>query len=159
MSGKNQQGKMDVTQKNGTAVFNAPLHKHSAEAKTPSNLPSTINAGMCTSSNPIAAILTNSFLDFSSSNGTDLRKAGVGPGQRYCLEASSWKSAADKGIGEVPKVKLESTHESALKSVGLDTLKKWAAEQENQGHVIRPGQGKGGFVRESDQIGGKEPRA
>jgi uncharacterized protein (DUF2237 family) len=112
---------------------------------------------MCTSSNPIAAILTNGFLDFSSSNGTDLRKAGVGPGQRFCLEASTWKRAADKGIGEVPKVKLESTHESALKSVDLNTLKKWAVEQENQGHVIQPGEGR--FVRESDQIGGKEPRA
>ncbi|KAL1794268.1 hypothetical protein ACET3X_007689 [Alternaria dauci] len=156
MSGKNEQGKMDVTQKN---VLNAPLHKHSSEAKAPSNLPSSVNAGMCTSKNPIAAILTNGFLDFSSSNGIDLRKAGVGPGQRFCLEASTWKSAADKGIGEVPRVKLEATHQGALKSVDLNTLKKWAAEQDNQGQVVLPGEGKERFARESSQIGGKEPRA
>jgi uncharacterized protein (DUF2237 family) len=114
---------------------------------------------MCTSKNPIAAILTNAFLDFSSSNGTDLRKAGVGPGQRFCLEASTWKSAADKGIKEVPRVKLESTHEGALKSVDLNTLKRWAAEQENQGKVVRPGESKESFARESSEIGGKEPKA
>jgi uncharacterized protein (DUF2237 family) len=114
---------------------------------------------MCTSNNPIAAILTNSFLDFSSSNGTDLRKAGVGPGQRFCLEASTWKSAADKGIGEVPRVKLEATHEGALKSVDLNTLKKWAAEQDNQGKVVRPGEDKESWARESKDIGGKEPKS
>ncbi|KAG9186141.1 hypothetical protein G6011_02697 [Alternaria panax] len=156
MSGKNEQGKMDVTQKN---VFNAPLHKHSSEAKAPSNLPSSINAGMCTSKNPLAVILTNAFLDFSSSNGTDLRKAGIGPGQRFCLEASMWKTAVDKRIGEVPRVKLEATHEGALKSVDLNTLKKWAAEQDNQDKTVLPSKSKDRFVRESSEIGGKEPRA
>ncbi|KAL7770696.1 hypothetical protein CFE70_000634 [Pyrenophora teres f. teres 0-1] len=126
MSGKNMQGMMDVKQKN---VLDAPLHKHSSEASAPSSLPPSIHAGICTDRNPIAAILTNSFLDFASSNGTDLRKAGVGPDQRYCLDASTWKKAADKG-GEVPRVKLEATHKGALDKVELETLKKWAAGQD-----------------------------
>jgi hypothetical protein len=103
--------------------------------------------------------LQTAFLDFSSSNGTDLRKAGVGPGQRFCLEASTWKSAADKGIEEVPKVKLEATHEGALKSLDLNTLKKWAAAQESQDKTVLPGENKESWARESKDIGGKEPRA
>ncbi|XP_014552823.1 hypothetical protein COCVIDRAFT_19169 [Bipolaris victoriae FI3] len=161
MSGKNEQGFIDVKQRN---VLNAPLHKHSSERNAPSSssLPPSLHAGMCNSSNPIAAVLTNAFLDFSSSTGTDLRKAGVGPGQRFCLEASMWKSAAEKGIGDVPRVKLESTHIKALNSVGLDVLKKWAAEPETesaQDKVVRPGEGRERWARESRDIGAKDPRS
>ncbi|OAL01028.1 hypothetical protein IQ06DRAFT_304726 [Phaeosphaeriaceae sp. SRC1lsM3a] len=114
---------------------------------------------MCTTSNPIAAVLTSAFIDSLASHGTDLRKAGVGPGQRYCIEASSWKSMADQGGEGVPRVKLESSHESALKSVDMDMLKKFAAGQDNESKhgAERPGAGK--FVRESKEIGGKEPKA
>ncbi|CAO2654036.1 Nn.00g107690.m01.CDS01 [Neocucurbitaria sp. VM-36] len=157
MSMKNEQGSMDVTQKN---VLNAPLHKHSSESTAPRNLPSSLHAGMCTSTHPIAATLTSSFLDFSASNGTDLRKSGVGSGSRFCISASQWKSAIDKGIEEVPRVKLESTHQGALESVGLEVLKKWAAEADNgKGRVVRPGEGGERWARESGEIGGKEPRA
>jgi uncharacterized protein (DUF2237 family) len=164
---------MDVTQKNGAhpqyqnsaisqltqPVLNAPLHKHSSEATSPKNLPSHISAGMCSPSSPIAAILTNAFLDFSSSNGTDLRKSGVASGQRFCLSASTWKNAADKGIGEVPKVKLESTHKSALEKVDLGFLKKHAAEMENEVSAVLPGSGKESWARDSSDIGAKEPRS
>jgi hypothetical protein len=119
---------------------------------------------MCTSSNPIAAVLTNAFLDLTARNGTDLRKAGVGPGQRFCIDASSWKQLADKGGDDVPKVKLESTHEGALKSVGLDILKKWSQAPDVQNKTILPkgdqgSEGKEGGVRESSEIGGKEPKS
>jgi uncharacterized protein (DUF2237 family) len=140
-------------------VLNAPLHKLSSEATSPKNLPSFVSAGICSSSNPIAAILTNAFLDLSSSNGTDLRKAGVGPGQRLCLEASTWKNAADKGIGEVPTVKLECTHKSALDKVDLKFLKKYAAAQENEVSAVYPGEGKESWARESNNIGAKDPRS
>lgn len=169
---------MDVKTKNGTSiraslvhlniiqeqsntfpVFNAPLHKHSVESTGSKSIPSSLHAGYCNSANPIAATLTNSFLDLLSSNGTDLRKAGVGPGSRYCVEASTWKKAADKGK-DVPQVKLECTHEAALKSVGLETLKKYTAGQDvSSKSAIMPKEGKEGFVRESSEIGGKEPRA
>jgi hypothetical protein len=118
---------------------------------------------MCTSSTPIAAVLTDAFLDFTASTGTDLRKAGVGPGQRFCVDASTWKKVADKG-NDVPRVKLESTHQGALESVGLDTLKKWAQKADIDNKTILPkgdqgSEGKEGGVREARSIGGKEPKA
>ncbi|PZC92602.1 hypothetical protein A1F96_07618 [Pyrenophora tritici-repentis] len=174
MSAKNMQGLMDVKQRNGKpspssrtttqpiliphTVLDAPLHKHSSEASAPFSLPSSIHAGMCTDRNPIAAILTNSFLDLAPSNGTDLRKAGVGPDQRYCLDASTWKKAADNG-GEVPRVKLEATHKGALDKVELETLKKWAAGQDKDRGVVWPSEGKESWARESGDIGAKEPRS
>ncbi|KAF2822983.1 hypothetical protein CC86DRAFT_448075 [Ophiobolus disseminans] len=158
MSQTNEQGSMDVKTKN---VFNAPLYKHSTSSSAPKSLPKSLVAGFCTSSNPIAAQLTNAFLDYSTSNGIDLRKAGVGPGQHFCLEASAWKGLADKGGDDVPRVKLESTHEAALESVDLKLLKRFAADQDNQSvhGAVRPKDGKGSWVRESKEIGGKEPRA
>lgn len=153
---KNEQGSMDVKQKN---VLNAPLHKHSSEPTAPKGLPNTLHAGMCTPSNPIAATLTAAFLDFSASNGTDLRECGVQPGTRFCMAASQWKSALDIGIDEVPRVKLESSHEAALKNVDLPTLKKYAAHADNSKDVVLAKEGREEWARESGEIGGKEPRA
>ncbi|KAF1828710.1 hypothetical protein BDW02DRAFT_511622, partial [Decorospora gaudefroyi] len=136
-------------------VLNAPLHKHSTDAPSPSP---ALHAGMCTPTNPIAAILTTAFLDFCASTDTDLRKSGVEPGQRFCLEASAWKRAADQG-GDMPRVKLESTHGSALEKVDLGLLKSWAAPRENGERVVWPKEGGEGWVRESGGIGGVEPRA
>jgi hypothetical protein len=115
---------------------------------------------MCTSSSPLALLLTTSFLDFSASQGSDLR--GSPAGARICADAKLWKRAVDKGIEDVPRVKLEGTHEAALESVGIDVLKKYAAGQDNGGaerRVAKPGQDSRGIVRESQEIGGKEPRA
>ncbi|EOA84562.1 hypothetical protein ACJQWK_07319 [Exserohilum turcicum] len=161
MSGKNEQGFIDVKQKN---VFDAPLHKHSSErTNTPSSsLPPSLHPGMCTPAHPIAAILTNAFLDMCASTGTDLRKAGVGPGQRFCVEARMWKSAADKGVADVPRVKLEATHAAALDSVGMDVLRRWAAEREAEGaqdKVVWPEEGSEPWARSSGDIGAKDPRS
>ena len=72
-----------------------------------------------------------------------------------------WKSAAEKGIEEVPRVKLEATHAKALDSVGLGELKRWAAAQEVDGRDGRVGRAEEGmgWARESGEIGGREPRA
>jgi uncharacterized protein (DUF2237 family) len=55
---------------------------------------------------------------------------GVRPGQRWCVEATRWqetlKHEKEAGV-EVPRVKLECTHESALETVDLEVLKKYAA--------------------------------
>ncbi|KAF2846712.1 hypothetical protein T440DRAFT_540772 [Plenodomus tracheiphilus IPT5] len=150
MSGKNEQGSMDVTQKN---VLKAPLHKLSSPSSTSKTLPSTLHPGLCTPNNPIAAILTAAFLDFA-----DLRKSGVSAGDRFCISAAMWKGAVDKSIKDVPRVKLECTHEKALEMVGLDVLRKWGAEPDVEKKVERAGD-KGGLARESGEIGGKEPRA
>lgn len=130
MSSKNEQGGMDVKQKNGTpvlphcyypysqnTVFNAPLHKHSSESSAPKNLPSSLHAGYCTAANPIGAQLTSAFIRASGLK-------DVSAGQRFCVSAASWKKVADKGE-DVPGVTLASSHVGALDSVGLDVLKKW----------------------------------
>ena len=123
------------------------------------SLPKTLHAGQCTPSHPLAAILTASFLDFSAAQGTDMRKKGIEAGTRYCMDAKTWKSALDEGIDDLPRVKLECSHQKALDSVGLNVLKKWAAGQDVGGHVVRPGEAGQGLARESKEIGGKEPRA
>lgn len=117
---------------------------------------------MCSSEMPLALSLTSSFLDWSQKQGTDLRKSGIKEGARLCTYVSTWKAAVDKGIDDVPKVKLEATHHHALDSVSLDVLKKYAAEQDNrraESRVVLPKEGKQSIARESKEIGGKEPRA
>jgi hypothetical protein len=168
MSNKNEQGSMDVKQKNGShilptlpqvtsnsfnIVLEKPLHKLSSESTAPKSLPSSMHAGFCNTTNPIAAILTSAFISSLPSS------AGVTVGQRFCVDAKSWKGIADKGGEDVPRVKLEATHEAALKSVGLDVLKKYKAEQDQRrvGGAERPGTG--GLVKDSQEIGGKEPKA
>ncbi|KAL5372571.1 hypothetical protein DPSP01_013406 [Paraphaeosphaeria sporulosa] len=107
MPAKHEQGAIDVKQKN---VLHKPLARLSAPASSSKNLPSTVHAGFCTSGSPIAAILTASFLDFSSKQGLDLRGAGVKEGSRYCIDTALWKKAVDGGIKDV-QVKLEASHE------------------------------------------------
>ncbi|KAF2655670.1 hypothetical protein K491DRAFT_657963 [Lophiostoma macrostomum CBS 122681] len=146
---------MDVKQKN---VWAKPLHQHSSPKSFPSSsLPSTLKIGFCNESSPIAATITNSFLDLISQSGTDLRKQGVGPGQRFCVEAAKWKEAMDKG-DDVPRVKLEATHEKALDTVDFATLKKFAAKQDHDS-VILPNSRPSDAARSSGDIGGKEPKA
>jgi|SRR5690242_8368677 len=117
---------------------------------------------MCSSEMPLALNLTSSFLDWSQKQGTDLRKSGIKEGSRLCGYVNTWKAAIDAGIEDVPRVKLESTHHHALDIVGMDILKKYAAEQDNrrpESRVVLPKDGNSGIARESNQIGGKEPRA
>ncbi|KAJ4355446.1 uncharacterized protein N0V89_003462 [Didymosphaeria variabile] len=93
--------------------------------------PDVFKPGFCDSQTPIAAELTQSFLDFASkSGGINLKQMGVRPGQRWCIEANKWQETLqhEKEAGvKVPPIKLDCTHESALKVVGLDVLKKYAA--------------------------------
>jgi len=93
--------------------------------------PTAFKPGFCDSQTPIAAELTQSFLDFASkSGGINLKQMGVRPGQRWCVEVTRWQETLqhekESGV-QVPPVKLECTHESALKTVELDILKKYAS--------------------------------
>ncbi|KAF1949874.1 hypothetical protein CC80DRAFT_381463, partial [Byssothecium circinans] len=85
-------------------------------------------AGFCDEQAPIAAQLTQSFLDFTSKNGVNLKQMGIRPGQKWCLAVDHWKGAAnrDASVDGVPKISLESTHQAALGKVELDVLKKYA---------------------------------
>jgi uncharacterized protein (DUF2237 family) len=118
-----------------TAVLHEPLLQHSSRGMYPmasKSIPTTaFKPGFCDSQTPIAAELTQSFLDFASKRGgINLKQMGVRPGQRWCVEATRWQETLqhekESGV-QVPPVKLECTHESALKTVELDTLKKYVA--------------------------------
>ncbi|KAG9205206.1 hypothetical protein G6514_008783 [Epicoccum nigrum] len=116
-------------------VLHEPLLQHSSRGMYPmaskSIPPSVFKPGFCDAQTPIAAELTQSFLNFASKNGgINLKQMGVRPGQRWCVEATRWqetlKHEKEAGV-EVPRVKLECTHESALETVDLEVLKKYAA--------------------------------
>ncbi|ORY18155.1 hypothetical protein BCR34DRAFT_621534 [Clohesyomyces aquaticus] len=161
MSGKNEQGSMDVKQNN---VYQKPLHQHSSPSPQTSKSP-TLKSGFCSARAPIAVTLTNSFLDFSAARGFDLRKQGVGPGQRWCIEASRWNEALQSRDGDqdpddrVPKVKLECTHAAALENVSLANLRRFSAEQD-VGSVVWPKDRPSDGVRQSGSIGAKgDPKA
>ena len=81
----------------------------------------------------ICAEMTEDFLEFSKSRGNDLTAPkpeyefpGLKPGDRWCLCALRWKEALEHGIA--PPVVLTSTHESALKVVSIEELKKYAID-------------------------------
>lgn len=82
------------------------------------SIPATLfKAGFCDAQTPIAAELTQGFLDTASKSGVNLKQMGVRPGQKWCVETSKWKETIEKsgsGGDDVPRVKLEATHESAL---------------------------------------------
>jgi len=83
--------------------------------------------------------VTNEFLDFSASQGNDLRVAGLTEGCKWCLCTSRWLEAfqayRDGRISKkaVPKVHLEATEDSALRRVDLDTFREFSARPETIG--------------------------
>ena len=87
----------------------------------------------------VAGIVTEEFLDFSASQGNDLRVVGLKEGCKWCLCTSRWLEAFTAykdgrvGVGGVPKVDLQATEDSALRKVDLDTFKQFAAQSEQQG--------------------------
>ncbi|MBB4080877.1 hypothetical protein GGR28_003516 [Lewinella aquimaris] len=75
----------------------------------------------------VCAVMTEEFLTFSKSRGNDLSTPipaydfpGLKPGDGWCLCALRWKEAFDAGMA--PAVKLESTHEAALKYISFEAL-------------------------------------
>ena len=81
----------------------------------------------------ICAEMTDEFLAFSKSRGNDLSTPrpefafqGLKAGDRWCLVAVRWKEALEAGMA--PRVSLLSTHQSALKYVKLEDLKKYALD-------------------------------
>lgn len=92
--------------------------------------PSVFKAGFCDAQTPIAATLTQSFLDFASKEGgINLKQMGVRPGQKWCIETSRWQELLELEHGkvaEIPPVNLACTHKDALKKVDVEVLKKYA---------------------------------
>ena len=110
--------------------------------------------------------MTDQFLDFTASQGNDLRKqVGLQGGQKWCLCAHRWKEAYDARDGpsdpKVPKVALHATSEKALDIVGFKDLKAFAAEPEAANastHAQVPSDHPESAIKPGGP-GGKEPRA
>ncbi len=88
-----------------------------------------------TGSHTVCILATDEFLEFSKVAGNDLTTPrpeyafpGLSGGDRWCLVALRWKQALDAGMA--PQVYLESTHESVLEIVDLETLRLYAADDE-----------------------------
>ena len=84
-------------------------------------------------SHTVCTVVTQDFLDFSSSAGNDLLSPvpntdfpGLVPGNRWCLCAPRWQEAFEAGYA--PRVVLESTHQGALEFIKLEDLKKFAID-------------------------------
>lgn len=80
----------------------------------------------------VCAVMTRDFLDYSVLMGNDLMTPhpefgfpGLEPGDRWCVCASRWKQAFDRGVA--PPVDLGATHSSALEFVTLENLRAHAA--------------------------------
>ncbi len=76
----------------------------------------------------VCARLTEEFLAFTSARGNDLRSPrpeygfpGLRPGDHWCLCAARWQEALEAGCA--PPVRLESTHETALRICRLEDLR------------------------------------
>ncbi|KAI9727702.1 MAG: hypothetical protein M1828_005930 [Chrysothrix sp. TS-e1954] len=83
----------------------------------------------------VAAEVSEEFLDFTASQGNDLRMAGLKGGCKWCLCASRWKEAVEaagrdpRGERIVPRVFLNATNARALEKVELEELKRWAVKE------------------------------
>ena len=82
-------------------------------------------------SHVVCAQVTQQFLDFTKSMGNDLSSPiagsgfpGLKPGDRWCLCALRWKEALKAGVA--PPVILEATHESVLRFISIEDLKRHA---------------------------------
>ena len=81
----------------------------------------------------VCAVMTEAFLEFSKSRGTDLSTpvpefgfAGLRAGDRWCLCAPRWQEAME--VGQAPRVVLRATHEAALRHCALADLKSLAVD-------------------------------
>jgi len=87
----------------------------------------------------VAGVVSEEFLDFTASQGNDLRPAGLSGGCKWCLCTSRWFEAfqayKDGRISKeaVPKVDLHATEDSALKKVDMDVFKQFAVEGQTNG--------------------------
>lgn len=84
-------------------------------------------------SHTVCSEMTADFLKFTKDVGNDLSTPrpeynfpGLKPGDFWCLCATRWHQAYQAGMA--PNVKLEATHEQALKAVPLEALKEHAID-------------------------------
>ena len=148
-------------------VYSKPLHQFSTSPLTGFSRDGFCRAPEADGGNhSVAGVVTEQFLDFTASQGNDLRKqVGLSGGQKWCLCAHRWKEAFDARDGpedpKVPKVKLDATDVRALDVVGFKDLKSFAREQDVDASmtVKEPKDHPESNIKPSKEIGGKEPKA
>ena len=84
-------------------------------------------------SHTVCVKVSQAFLEYSRFCGNDLSTprpefgfTGIRPGDTWCLCASRWLEASEKGMA--PKVYLRKTHQKALEIVPFELLKKYALD-------------------------------
>ena len=81
----------------------------------------------------VCVIITDAFLAFSKSRCNDLTTPrpeyafpGLKEGDRWCLVGLRWIEALEAGMA--PQVVLKATHQSVLKHVEIDVLRRYAVD-------------------------------
>ena len=81
----------------------------------------------------VCAEMTEAFLAFSKSRGNDLSTPmpeyafpGLKSGDRWCLVALRWVEALQAGMA--PRIVLAATHQSVLRYVEIEVLRKYALD-------------------------------
>ncbi|KAL7619475.1 hypothetical protein AAE478_010014 [Parahypoxylon ruwenzoriense] len=120
-----------------TTVFKQPLKPFSQQPIT-----GFFREGYCQTggvdpgNQAVAGVLTDEFLDFSASRGSDLRSIGLRGGRRRCpctarwLEAYNAYRAGRVTALSVPRVDLDATEDSAPRMVGVETFRSFAVEHD-----------------------------
>jgi len=85
-------------------------------------------------SHTVCAIVTDEFLTYTKQQGNDLSSQrgtfiGLKKGNYWCLCASRWKQAEEKGVA--PKIVLESSHITALRMIDYSLLSKYQYSQQS----------------------------
>jgi uncharacterized protein (DUF2237 family) len=79
-------------------------------------------------------VVSEEFLDYTASQGNDLRIVGLSEGCKWCLCAGRWQEALDAfrsgkiNRAAVPRVQLESTDATALRKVSMRDLEEFKTE-------------------------------
>ena len=81
----------------------------------------------------VCAEMTDAFLAFSKSRGNDLSTPmpehafpGLKSGDRWCLVALRWVEALQAGMA--PRIVLAATHQSVLRYIEIEVLRKYALD-------------------------------
>ena len=115
-------------------VFGEPLQPCSTNPVT-----GFFRTGNCSTGPPmrarhtVCAEMTDAFLAFSKSRGNDLSTPmpeyafpGLKAGDRWCLVALRWMEALQAGMA--PRIVLAATHQSVLRHIEIEVLKKYAID-------------------------------
>ena len=117
-------------------VFGQPLKQCSVKPMTGFYRDGSCNSGLDNQAwHMVCVLATVEFLEYSKNVGNDLSTPmpqygfeGVKAGDSWCLAIANFMRALQ--AGKAPQVFLNSTHQAVLDVIDLDTLKKYALDEE-----------------------------